>query len=180
MFYRYIASILFGCCLCFALVFKCVFSGVLFACVSDACFNCLSIFFCMFQMVHLYVSIVDRVLHMLLWLYTYVSSVSSVFRRMLQMFHLDVSKVDLGEAYVAAAMRHHGSPCRRGSLRALTGGGVAHVKRSRLGVVPPHAWARVASGAGWVRGERVGCVRHSGAGVGAPSYASVSDRTSRR
>jgi len=27
------------------------------------------------------------------------------------------------------------------------------VKRSRLGVVPAHAWARAASKAGWVRGE---------------------------
>jgi hypothetical protein len=41
--------------------------------------------------------------HMLQLLHTYVSSVSSVFRFMLQMFHLDVSKVDLGVAHVALA-----------------------------------------------------------------------------
>jgi hypothetical protein len=32
-------------------------------------------------------------LHMLLWLYTYVSNISSVFRRMLQVFYLDVAYV---------------------------------------------------------------------------------------
>jgi hypothetical protein len=45
-------------------------------------------------MFHLDISKVDLVLHMLQWLYTHVSSVSSVFRRMLHMFHLDVLKID--------------------------------------------------------------------------------------
>jgi hypothetical protein len=45
-------------------------------------------------MFHLDVSKVDLVLHMLQWLYTYISSVSSVFKRMLHMFYLNVSKVD--------------------------------------------------------------------------------------
>jgi hypothetical protein len=42
-------------------------------------------------MFHLDVLKVNMVLHMLQWLYTYVSS---IFRHMLQMFYLDVSKVD--------------------------------------------------------------------------------------
>jgi hypothetical protein len=45
-------------------------------------------------MFHLDVSKVNLVLHMLQWLYTHVSSVSSIFIRMLYMFHLDVSKVN--------------------------------------------------------------------------------------
>ena len=98
-----------------------------------ACFKCFIYFRRMFQIFHLDVSKVDPVLLMLLWLYTHVSSVSSVsdvcckhffwmfqnrswcctcckwlymhvsiacfkcficLRRMLQMFYLDVSKVD--------------------------------------------------------------------------------------
>jgi hypothetical protein len=55
----------------------------------------------MLQVLHLDVLKVDIVLHMLLWLYIYVSSVSSVFKHMLHVFHLDVSKVDLGEAHAA-------------------------------------------------------------------------------
>jgi hypothetical protein len=47
---------------------------------------------------------VDRMLHMLQWLYTYVSSVYSkcfiCFRYMLQVFHLNVAKVDLDVAYM--------------------------------------------------------------------------------
>jgi hypothetical protein len=44
-------------------------------------------------------------LHMLLWLYTHVSNICFkcfiCFRRMLQMFHLDVLKVGLGGAHAA-------------------------------------------------------------------------------
>ena len=57
MFRTYVASVLSGCCVCFAIVFK-WFLGA-FASVSDT-----------------------------------FSSVSSVFRRMLQVLHLDVSKID--------------------------------------------------------------------------------------
>jgi hypothetical protein len=46
-------------------------------------------------MFHLDVSKVDLMLHMLQWLYSHVSSVSYVFKRMLQIFYLYVSKVDL-------------------------------------------------------------------------------------
>jgi hypothetical protein len=102
---------------------------------SNVCFE---VFFCM---------CFRRIFQMFICLRLYVLSVVSIyfnsrsgvargyirmfqvfhlfFRHMLQMFHLNVSKVDLGEAYVVAAMCHHGSPCRRGSPRALTGGGVA-------------------------------------------------------
>ena len=38
MFYTYVASVLSGCCIYFAMAFQ-VFSGV-FASVSDACFKC--------------------------------------------------------------------------------------------------------------------------------------------
>jgi hypothetical protein len=41
------------------------------------------------------------------------------FRRMLQVFHLDVSKVDLWEAHAMLLVHHHGSP------RAPAGGGGA-------------------------------------------------------
>ena len=46
-------------------------------------------------MFHLDVSNVDLMLHMLQWLYSHVLSASSIFRRMLQMFYLNVSKEDL-------------------------------------------------------------------------------------
>jgi hypothetical protein len=38
MFHAYVAVVLFGCCVCFLIVFKC-FSDV-FASVSNACFKC--------------------------------------------------------------------------------------------------------------------------------------------
>jgi hypothetical protein len=62
-------------------------------------------------------------LHMLLWLYTHISSICFkcfiCFRRILQVFHVDVSKVDLGEhmfyrnhpAADAVARGARGSPC---------------------------------------------------------------------
>lgn len=37
----------------------------------------------------------------------YISSVSSIFRRMLQIFHLDVSKVDLVEHMLQCSVGHH-------------------------------------------------------------------------
>jgi hypothetical protein len=57
---------------------------------------------------HLHVAIVDLEccydnIHML---QAYVLSVLGVFRRILQMFHLDVSKVDLGVAHVAMLYTH--------------------------------------------------------------------------
>ena len=57
MFHTYVASVLFGCCLCFAMVssvFQVFFASVLF------------IFFHMLQVLHLDVSKVDLVLHLLL------------------------------------------------------------------------------------------------------------------
>jgi len=63
-------------------------------------------------MFHLDVLKFDLVLHMLQWLYSHVSSVSFVFRRMLQIFYLDVSKVDL---MLRAAVRLLLLVCRRGS-----------------------------------------------------------------
>ena len=57
MFHTYVANILFGCCVCFIMVFK-----------------CFQVFLQVFRM--------------------YVSSISSAFRRMLQVLYLDVSKVD--------------------------------------------------------------------------------------
>ena len=61
-------------------------------------------------MLHAYVSSVSNVcfkcsiwmLHLLLWLYLYVSNVDfKYFIVMLQVFHLDVAKLDLDVAYVA-------------------------------------------------------------------------------
>jgi hypothetical protein len=62
---------LFGCCTCFAYILQVFYLDVAFARAFSSGFVC-------FLQVFL----------------THVSSVSSVFRRMLQMFHLDVSKVD--------------------------------------------------------------------------------------
>jgi hypothetical protein len=62
--------------------------------VASFYFNCFMCFRHLFQMFHLDVSKVDLVVHMLQWLYTHVSSVSSVFTHMLHMFYLDVLKVD--------------------------------------------------------------------------------------
>jgi hypothetical protein len=65
-----------------------------------------SIFFYTLQVLCLDVLKIDLVLHMLRWLYMHVSSAYFMrficFKRMLQVFHLDASKVDLGEAHVAA------------------------------------------------------------------------------
>jgi hypothetical protein len=58
------------------------------------------------------VSKVDLVLHMLRWLYSNVSSVSSVFRRMLQKFYLDVLKVYLVLQVIVHLLL---LVCRRGS-----------------------------------------------------------------
>ena len=56
---------------------------------------------------YLNVAKVDLVLHMLLWLHTHVSNTCFkcfiCFRRMLQAFHLDVSKVGFGRAHIAMA-----------------------------------------------------------------------------
>jgi hypothetical protein len=46
-------------------------------------------------MFHLDVLKIDLVLHIFQWLYTHVLIISSVVRCMLQMFHLNVSKVNL-------------------------------------------------------------------------------------
>jgi hypothetical protein len=46
---------------------------------------------------------------MLQWLYTYVSSIDSkcfiCFRRVLQVFHLDIVKVDLDVAYICKCLK---------------------------------------------------------------------------
>jgi hypothetical protein len=68
-----------------------------------ACFKCFIYFRHTMQMFHLNISKVNPVLHMLLWLYMHVLSVSYVSDVCLQVFYLNVSKVDLGEAHVAAA-----------------------------------------------------------------------------
>jgi hypothetical protein len=54
-------------------------------------------------MFHLDVVKVDLVLHMLLWLYTCFKCFVC-FRHMLQVFYLDVSKVDPRRAHVAMAV----------------------------------------------------------------------------
>jgi hypothetical protein len=85
VFQTYVSSVSPGCCICYYGSFQ-VFhmfqthvTSVLFGCCKSRsrCCICCYDYTCMFQ--------------------AYVSSVSSIFRRMLQMFHLDVSKVYLGE-----------------------------------------------------------------------------------
>jgi len=80
----------------------------------------------------------------------HVSSVSSISE-----FHLDVSKVGLREAHAAASAPPWVTmppwvTARLLVLLLLRACG--RVKRSGLKVVLTHVWARVASGAGWVRG----------------------------
>ena len=80
----------------------------------------------------------------------HVSGVSSVSE-----FHLDVSKVGLREAHAAASAPPWVTmppwvTARLLVLLLLRACG--RVKRSGLKVVLTHVWARVASGAGWVRG----------------------------
>jgi hypothetical protein len=71
------------CCICYygsIRIFQAYLSSV--SHISDSCYKCFTWM-------------------MLLWIYMYVSSICCkcfiCFRRMLQVFHLDVSKVDLGE-----------------------------------------------------------------------------------
>jgi hypothetical protein len=62
MFHTYVASVLYGCCIClqwFSRVFKC------FASVADTCCKCFSYFVRMLQVFYLDVSKVDRILHIL-------------------------------------------------------------------------------------------------------------------
>jgi hypothetical protein len=100
------------------------------------CFKCFMHFRFMFQVFHLNVANRSRMLHMLQdyvssvldvlclkcfiwmlhmlpWFYTHVSNVcfkcSRCFGLMLQVFHLDVAKVDLDVAYIAMAI--HASVC---------------------------------------------------------------------
>jgi hypothetical protein len=72
-----------------------------------ACFKCFTCFRLMLQVFHLDVTKIDSMLHMLLWLYTYVSSVYFnyiiCFRHTLKVFHLDVLKVDMWEHISSAA-----------------------------------------------------------------------------
>ena len=65
---------------------------VFFVSVLYACFECSSCFVCMLQVFHLNVSIVDLVLQLVFQMH--VSCVSFALRRMLQVLHPDVSKVD--------------------------------------------------------------------------------------
>jgi hypothetical protein len=59
--------------------------------VSDVCFKCFI-----------------WMLHILLWLYTYVCSVCfKYFRLMLQVFYLNVAEVDLDVAYVAKVIHEY-------------------------------------------------------------------------
>ena len=85
-------------CKCFRHMFQ------VFHLSSDVCCKC---FIYLLLYVASVTSRVDLVLHMLLWLYMYVSSACFkcfiYFRRMLQVFHLDVSKVYLGETHAATA-----------------------------------------------------------------------------
>jgi len=50
---------------------------------------------------------------------------------MLQVFHLDVSKIDIGEAHVLLLVRCRGSPCHHGSPHAPAGATIAACMRAR-------------------------------------------------
>jgi hypothetical protein len=78
----------------------------LYTYVARVCFKCFTCFRCMLQQVlHVASVFISRpgkrahaecfiwILRMLQWLYMYVSNVSAVFKRMLQMFYLNVAYV---------------------------------------------------------------------------------------
>jgi hypothetical protein len=102
------------------------------------------------------------------------------FRHMLQEFHLDVSKVDLGEVHAIAASVppcRHGSPCALASATAAACMQAHEMERAWGGpraCMTPHG----------LRSRMGACTRELGvsrAGTGAPSDASTpSDRTSGR
>jgi hypothetical protein len=110
---------------------------------------------------------IDLVLHMLLLLYTHVFMRTCkcfiCFSRMLQVFHFDVSKVDLGEAHIAAAS----APPWVSVLSWVTACAclvfavvcTQACETEQDQVVLAHVWARVASRAGWVQGNGAACVR---------------------
>jgi hypothetical protein len=83
-FKRMFVSVSYGCCICFYTyeVFQ-----VFFCSVSYACFECFSCFVRMLQVFYLDDSKVDLVLQLVF------TCVSSAFRDMLQVLHLNVSKV---------------------------------------------------------------------------------------
>jgi hypothetical protein len=116
----------------------------------------------MFQVLHLDVLKVNLVLHMLLWLYTYVSS--TCFKYFI-CFQIYVASVSIG----CYKSRSRGSTCARLLVVVLL------LRACRLGVVSLHVWARTSSRAGWVRARKLGV---SGAGAGAPSDVSDPDWTS--
>jgi hypothetical protein len=61
MFRTYVTSVLFECCVCFTMIFKCF--PCVFVSVSDACFKCFIYLQMYVAMLHMDVSNVDRVLH---------------------------------------------------------------------------------------------------------------------
>ena len=100
--YTYVTSILSGCCVCFTMVFKCF---------------------------HVFLQVFQR----------HVSSVSSAFRRMLQVLHLDVSKVN---------RVLHILQC---DLLVVVAGGGARGRGVRRGADVAWSWARAQTpcGVGW-------------------------------
>jgi hypothetical protein len=116
--YTYLVSVCFHCFICFLDVCcKCVYLDVAY--VSHICCKCFTWMLRMFAMVF-------KCFHMFLQLFqTHVLSVSSVFRCMLQVLHLDVSKVDRDVAHVARTPMASeqwpavGFPSSRGALHPL-------------------------------------------------------------
>jgi hypothetical protein len=102
--------------------------------VAMAIYACCKCIFQVFQLFQTFVSSVDLVLHMLQWLYMHVSNTcfkcSSVFRHILQMFHLDISK-----AYVMlqAAVRLLLLVCRRGSRAGASTSRRLHIAHPQAG-----------------------------------------------
>jgi len=112
------------------------------------------------QVFHLDVAKVDLVLHILLWLYAHVSSVSSVLDVCCKCFHLDISKVYLGEHMLS---RPDVVPAHAGHGRASC------VRRAQVQELRTDADSR----AGRVRGREL---RTSDAGARALSDTSTPDR----
>jgi hypothetical protein len=115
-------------------------------------------------MFHLDGSKVDLVLHMLQWLYTYISSFSFVFKRMLHIFHL-YFKGRSGVAPAAMALVAGGERPAAG-LRFLPCAFLT--RRASPSPSPPFTFLHLAVAAR-ARPERDGELRASNASAGAPS-----------
>ena len=106
----YVAMVVHVCCKRLFPIFHLFFRRVLQVCLSGCCICFTHMLQVFYQMLHMFAVVFKYCQVFFQMFQTHVSSVSSVFFCMLQLLHLDVSKIDRG---VAHGMRV-GSSQRRG------------------------------------------------------------------